>query len=87
MGLWGVFIAPIVAAILHALIVIFNTEVTELSAEHFGRKPTQKTDNKPTKKPAEGESPKSDDTKQSEKKQSKDHPSKGDSSSKKETKD
>ena len=33
MGLWGVFIAPIVAAILHALIVIFNTEVTELSNE------------------------------------------------------
>ncbi len=33
MGLWGVFIAPIVAAILHALIVIFNTEVTELSHE------------------------------------------------------
>lgn len=33
MGLWGVFIAPIVASILHALIVIFNTEISVLSKE------------------------------------------------------
>lgn len=38
MGLWGVFIAPIVAAILHALIVIFNTEVTEISNERLVEK-------------------------------------------------
>lgn len=38
MGLWGVFIAPIVAAILHALIVIFNREITELSNERLGEK-------------------------------------------------
>jgi predicted PurR-regulated permease PerM len=38
MGLWGVFIAPIVAAILHALIVIFNTEITELSNERIEEK-------------------------------------------------
>jgi predicted PurR-regulated permease PerM len=38
MGLWGVFIAPIVAAILHALIVIFNTEITELSNERMEEK-------------------------------------------------
>lgn len=51
MGLWGVFIAPIVAAILHALIVIFNTEVTELSAEHFGRKRERGKTPAPTKEP------------------------------------
>jgi predicted PurR-regulated permease PerM len=33
MGLWGVFIAPIVASILHALIVIFNTEISVLTTE------------------------------------------------------
>lgn len=33
MGLWGVFIAPIVASFLHALIVIFNTEVSALTKE------------------------------------------------------
>ncbi len=31
MGLWGVFIGPIVASFLHALIQIFNTELKELS--------------------------------------------------------
>lgn len=36
MGLWGVFIGPIVASCLHALIQIFNTELFELSKEKFG---------------------------------------------------
>jgi len=35
MGLWGVFIGPIVASCLHALVKIFNTELTELSKEKF----------------------------------------------------
>ncbi len=38
MGLWGVFIAPIVASILHALIVIFNAEISVLSKERFSEK-------------------------------------------------
>lgn len=33
MGLWGVFIGPIVAACLHALIQIFNAEIKKLSTE------------------------------------------------------
>lgn len=35
MGLWGIFIAPIVASCLHALILIFNTELKELSKDQF----------------------------------------------------
>ncbi len=35
MGIWGVFIAPIVAANLHALIVIFNTEINALSKDQL----------------------------------------------------
>jgi predicted PurR-regulated permease PerM len=31
MGLWGIFIGPIVASCLHALVQIFNTELKELS--------------------------------------------------------
>ena len=38
MGLWGVFIGPIVASCLHALIQIFNAELQELSHEKFGMK-------------------------------------------------
>jgi predicted PurR-regulated permease PerM len=38
MGLWGVFIAPIVASILHALVVIFNTEISVLSKERLADK-------------------------------------------------
>lgn len=40
MGLWGVFIGPLVAAILHTLIMIFNIELQELSKEvgpHTGK--------------------------------------------------
>lgn len=47
MGLWGVFIAPIIAAILHALIVIFNTEITELSNERLGEKLLTQSEEKP----------------------------------------
>lgn len=35
MGLWGVFIGPIVASCLHALVQIFNTELKEFSKEKF----------------------------------------------------
>jgi predicted PurR-regulated permease PerM len=36
LGLWGVFIGPIVASCLHALVKIFNHELLELSKERFG---------------------------------------------------
>ncbi len=36
MGLWGVFIGPIVASCLYALMRIFNTELFALSRERFG---------------------------------------------------
>ncbi len=40
MGLWGVFIGPIVASCLHALVKIFNHELIQLSKETFsGEKP------------------------------------------------
>ena len=35
MGLWGIFVGPIVASCLHALIEIFNQELGELSRETF----------------------------------------------------
>jgi predicted PurR-regulated permease PerM len=35
MGLWGVFIGPIVASCLHALVQIFNTELRAFSKEKF----------------------------------------------------
>ncbi|QDT45982.1 putative inner membrane protein [Gimesia alba] len=35
MGLWGVFIGPIVASCLHALVQIFNTELKAFSHEKF----------------------------------------------------
>lgn len=37
MGLGGVFIGPIVAACLHALVKIFNAELKELSKQKFGK--------------------------------------------------
>jgi hypothetical protein len=37
MGLWGIFIGPIVASCLHALIKIFNTELVAFSEEKQGR--------------------------------------------------
>ncbi len=36
MGLWGVFVGPIVASCLHALVQIFNMELKEFSKEKFG---------------------------------------------------
>ncbi|QDU40284.1 putative inner membrane protein [Maioricimonas rarisocia] len=36
LGLWGVFIGPIVASCLHALVRIFNHELVELSRQRFG---------------------------------------------------
>lgn len=38
MGLWGVFIGPVVASCLHALVKIFNLELAELSRSRFGEK-------------------------------------------------
>ena len=35
MGLWGMFVGPIVASCLHALIQIFNRELAALSQEKF----------------------------------------------------
>ena len=35
MGLWGIFIGPIVASCLHALLKIYNAELKELSREKF----------------------------------------------------
>ena len=35
MGLWGMFVGPIVASCLHALVQIFNHELTALSKEKF----------------------------------------------------
>lgn len=40
-GLWGVFIGPMVASCLHALVQIFNVELTALSFERFGGKSGQ----------------------------------------------
>lgn len=42
MGIWGVFIGPIIASCLHALVKIFNHELLELSQERFGELPKQK---------------------------------------------
>ncbi|MFG0332209.1 MAG: AI-2E family transporter [Maioricimonas sp. JB049] len=36
LGLWGVFIGPIVASCLHALVRIFNHELVQLSRQRFG---------------------------------------------------
>jgi hypothetical protein len=38
LGLWGVFIGPIVASCLHALIKIFNLELVELSRERLAQR-------------------------------------------------
>jgi predicted PurR-regulated permease PerM len=38
MGLWGIFVGPIVACCLHALVKIFNTELSEFSRERFAKK-------------------------------------------------
>ncbi len=37
LGLWGVFIAPVVACCLHALVKIFNQEIVDLSRVYGGR--------------------------------------------------
>lgn len=39
MGLWGIFVGPVVACCLHALIKIFNTELNEFSKERFSKPP------------------------------------------------
>lgn len=47
MGLWGIFVGPVVACCLHALVKIFNTELGEFSKERFA-----KTTSSPTESPA-----------------------------------
>ncbi len=44
MGLWGVFIAPVVAACLHALMQIFNAELRAFSQERTATRPTMTED-------------------------------------------
>jgi predicted PurR-regulated permease PerM len=61
MGLWGIFIAPIVASCLHALILIFNTELKELSKDQF--QAIKDTFSKDDDKEAEKESDQTDDQK------------------------
>lgn len=39
MGLWGIFVGPVVACCLHALIKIFNTELNEFSKERITKMP------------------------------------------------
>jgi len=53
MGLWGVFIGPMVASCLHALIQIFNTELKELSQERVEGVESSGKKNKKTVEPIE----------------------------------
>lgn len=60
MGLWGIFVGPIVACCLHALVKIFNTELGELSKAKFAKTqtsaenlPSQTTDQRSTPAPLE----------------------------------
>lgn len=82
MGLWGVFIGPIVASCLHALVQIFNTELKAFSQERFHTQglletmaedqtapETAKTDEKPAE-PSGSESP-AEESKAAEKAESK----------------
>jgi predicted PurR-regulated permease PerM len=41
LGLWGIFIGPVVACCLHALVKIFNTELGEFSKERFAKIPPE----------------------------------------------
>jgi hypothetical protein len=43
MGFWGVFIGPVVAALLHGLIKIFNAELVALSQERLANRPASAT--------------------------------------------
>lgn len=52
MGLWGMFVGPIVASCLHALVKIFNHELTALSKEKFAG-----LDDAPAASPADGAAP------------------------------
>ena len=40
MGLWGIFVGPVVACCLHALVKLFNTELSEFSKERFAKTPS-----------------------------------------------
>lgn len=60
MGLWGVFIAPIVASCLHALIQIFNTELKEISQEQFKELRQKYLERHPKKESTDSKSQESD---------------------------
>lgn len=48
MGLWGIFVGPVVACCLHALLKIFNTELNEFSKERLQQSPAATTPATPT---------------------------------------
>ena len=56
MGLWGIFIGPIVASCLHALVQIFNTELKELSKSKSSQTTQQSVS--PDEEQSEGAPPK-----------------------------
>ncbi len=85
MGLWGVFIGPIVASCLHALVQIFNAELKAFSQEKFQNQELLKTigeeksaNNSPEPKPASVEESTKDqpEKKQSENQRGKEEPPK-----------
>ncbi|MCA9074827.1 MAG: AI-2E family transporter [Planctomycetaceae bacterium] len=57
MGLWGMFVGPIVASCLHALVKIFNHELTLLSEEKFAVKIESTGDAESTGSPVEKGAP------------------------------
>lgn len=64
MGLWGVFIAPIVASCLHALVQIFNSELVDMSQER--KSATSPPDESSTETREESVSPESSESVKSE---------------------
>ena len=56
LGLWGIFVGPVVACCLHALVKIFNTELGEFSKERFAKQPTNE-DAAPNSEPVVAASP------------------------------
>ncbi len=53
MGLWGIFVGPIVACCLHALVKIFNMELGEFSRAKFGHASGGAENSLPVSPPAE----------------------------------
>ena len=63
MGLWGVFVGPVVASCLHALLKIFNTELYQLSDQQITGNPLDpdldRMESDPATGPPEGSAPQS----------------------------